>query len=1019
MNKVMCINPAAFNKSFFSFKTHRPSWFVVAVGLAVLFSNASPGQAADRQFLHGHVPKVVSQLKPLGSLPGANSLNLAIGLPLRNQQALDDLLQQLYDPASPSFHHYLTPEQFTEQFGPTEQDYQAVIDFAKANGLTITGKHLNRVVLDVSGSVADIQRTFHVTLQTYRHPRESRNFFAPDMEPSVDLAVPIIQVSGLNNYSLPHPNSKIKPIGQTPEVISNAGSGVGGTYMGNDFRAAYVPGVSLTGSGQNVALVQFDAYDSNNIAAYISAAGLTSYPISLTNVPVNGGVSVPGAGNGEVCLDIEMVLSMSPGVSKIILYEAPNGSTSWSTMLSRIANDNLAKQIGCSWGGGAADAAVDGIFKQMASQGQSFYCASGDYDAYNGSVPFLLDNTNITLVGGTVLTTTGPGGAYISETVWNDRTVNPNGGNWGSSGGISPTFAIPSWQQGINMTTNLGSTTLRNLPDVALTAKNVFIVADSQQQEVASGTSCAAPLWAGFTALVNQQAAAGGSPSVGFINPAIYAIGKGPNYNTDFHDTTTGDNTWSGSSTLFFATGGYDLCTGWGSPNGTNLINALAGPPDPLGIAPSSGFNSYGAISGPFTVTTQNFTLTNSGVGSLNWRIASTSSWLNVSSTSGTLPAAGQTTISIGLNAAASNLVAGTYVANVWFTNQTSSVVQNRQFTLQVVQPLVVAPATGFTSTGPAGGPFSITTQNFALTNIGTSSLNWSLINTSLWLNASPSSGILTPNGGTTTVTVSLNSIANSLAVGSYAASLWFSNQTTHFAQSLTFNLTVVIPELVQNGGFETGNFTSWTLSNNDGYNYVDDGTLTYGIILPHSGTHFAAFGQASADGFCTISQTVPTIAGHTYLFSFWWESVDFGFGTVPNELKVIWNGTTLLDQVNSGVFGMTNQRYLVTATGSSTTFSFGAYDDLAFLAFDDVSVTLPPMPVLQAPTTTAGDVTLNWSSLTGLNYQVQYKTNLVTQPNWINLGGTVNATGTNASMIDANAFANSPQRFYRVQLVP
>src|SRR5262252_9695784 len=134
----------------------------------------------------------------------------------------------------------------------------------------------------------------------------------------------------------------------------------------------------------------------------------------------------------------------------------------------------------------------------MGAQGQSFFCASGDYDAYTGSIPFLLDNTNITLVGGTVLSTTGPGGSYVSEAVWNDRTVNPNGGNWGSSGGISPTYSIPSWQTNISMTTNQGSTTKRNLPDVALTGKNVFLVADTNQQEVASGTSCAAPLWAGF-----------------------------------------------------------------------------------------------------------------------------------------------------------------------------------------------------------------------------------------------------------------------------------------------------------------------------------------------------------------------------------------------------------------------------------------------------------------------------------------------------------------------------------------
>ena len=454
------------------------------VALALLFSAVYPGIAAERQVLRGHVPVAVARfnLQPTGQLPATKSLQLAIGLPLRNEAALDDLLRQIYDPTSPNFHHYLTPEQFTEQFGPTEQDYQAVIDFVKANGLTVTGTHPNRVVLDVSGSVADIERVFHVTLHTYRHPQEARDFYAPDVEPSIDLAVPILQVSGLNNYSLPHPSLKVKAIVPATGATPDSGSGPGNTYMGNDFRAAYVPGVSLNGSGQNVALVQFDGYVSNDIAAYISQAGLTNYPINLTNVPVNGGVSMPGRGNGEVCLDIEMVISMAPAVSRIIVYEAPNGSTSWSTMLSRIANDNLAKQISCSWSGGSPDPAVDGIFKQMASQGQSFFCASGDFDAFNGSIPFLLDNTNITLVGGTALTTTGPGGSYVSETVWNDRTPNPNGGDWGSSGGISPTYAIPGWQQGISMTANQGSTTMRNVPDVALTAKNVFIVADTNQQ---------------------------------------------------------------------------------------------------------------------------------------------------------------------------------------------------------------------------------------------------------------------------------------------------------------------------------------------------------------------------------------------------------------------------------------------------------------------------------------------------------------------------------------------------------
>ena len=178
----------------------RRLWVVTGLGVALLFGPIRSSLAAGRQFLHGHIPEAVSHLQPTGRFPGTNRLNLAIGLPLRNQAALDKLLQQIYDPASPNFRQYLTPEQFAERFGPTEQDYQAVIDFAKANGLTVTGTHPNRVMLDVSGTVADIERVFHVTMRTYRHPTENRTFFAPDAEPSVDLAVPILHISGLDDF---------------------------------------------------------------------------------------------------------------------------------------------------------------------------------------------------------------------------------------------------------------------------------------------------------------------------------------------------------------------------------------------------------------------------------------------------------------------------------------------------------------------------------------------------------------------------------------------------------------------------------------------------------------------------------------------------------------------------------------------------------------------------------------------------------------------------------------------------
>jgi hypothetical protein len=529
--------------------------------------------ATQRQTLDAHhVPSAPAHLEPVGDLPGSLRLNLAVGLPLRNQAELDTLLQQLYDPTSQNYHRYLTPEEFTARFGPTEADYQMVTDFMKSNGLSVTVTHPNRVVLDVAGTVADIEKTFHLTVRVYRHPTEARAFFAPDAEPSIDLTVPILHISGLDNYFLPHPNLKLRLVSSTDTATPNAGSGPAGTYRGKDFRTAYVPGTTLTGIGQSIGLLQFDGFFPGDITNYESQAGLPNVP--LTVVPVNGGISTPGSGNVEVALDIEMVISMAPGISRIYVYEAPNSTVYWVDLLSRMANDNLAKQLSCSWGGGFANATAEQIFKQMAVQGQSFFNASGDSDAFTGLIPFPSDSTNITEVGGTTLTT-GSGSSYSSETVWN--WGKQSSGNYaGSSGGVSTYYPIPSYQQGISMVTNQGSLTMRNVPDVALTADNIYVVYNNGSVGIIGGTSCAAPLWAGFTALVNQQAAATGRAPVGFLNPAIYSIGKGSGCTNAFRDTTTGNNFSKSSPTNFPAVIGYDLCTGWGTPNGTNLINALS-----------------------------------------------------------------------------------------------------------------------------------------------------------------------------------------------------------------------------------------------------------------------------------------------------------------------------------------------------------------------------------------------------------------------------------------------------------
>jgi subtilase family serine protease len=227
------------------------------VALAIWSCTWASFSAESRQILFGHVPGAISQLqlRPLGRLAATNRLNLALALPLRNQAALGELLHRLYDPASSEYHHFLTPDEFTDRFGPAESDYQALAAEARACGLVVTGTHRTRTLLDVSGTVSQIEHAFRVTLRTYRHPTESRLFYAPDTEPSVALHVPVLSIGGLDNYVLPHPLSH--PVATHPtRAEPQTGSAPGGYYMGSDFRGAYAPGVTLTGAGQSLGLLE-------------------------------------------------------------------------------------------------------------------------------------------------------------------------------------------------------------------------------------------------------------------------------------------------------------------------------------------------------------------------------------------------------------------------------------------------------------------------------------------------------------------------------------------------------------------------------------------------------------------------------------------------------------------------------------------------------------------------------------------------------------------------------------------
>lgn len=390
-----------------------------------------------------------------------------------------------------------------------------------------------------------------------------------------------------------------------------------------------------------------------------------------------------------------MAMSIAPGLTQIVVYEAP-GDASWEDILDAMANDtvNSPKQFSCSWGDSSPDVpnlTAENLFKQMDAQGQSFYNAAGDGNSFYGGIPFPSESTNIVEVGGTTVTTTGPGGPWLSETVWNWGGAALGDSSIGSSGGVSDNYSIPPWQQGINMAANEGSTTMRNVPDVAMTADNVYIVANEDADDgPVGGTSCAAPAWAAFTALANQQAAAYSKPAVGFAAPTLYAAGKSASYLSDFNDITTGNNFWAFMVTNFPAVAGYDLCTGWGTPSGDNLIDLLAGASDSLGVAPGKAFVAFGPSGGGFSANSELFSLTNSSTSSLNWSLINTSSWLTASSPGGALAAHATTQVTVSLNAAADSLTAGTYVGGILFSNQTSHAVRTRDFVLMAGQNLVI-----------------------------------------------------------------------------------------------------------------------------------------------------------------------------------------------------------------------------------------------------------------------------------------------------------------------------------------
>ncbi|HVO61558.1 MAG TPA: choice-of-anchor D domain-containing protein [Terriglobales bacterium] len=576
---------------------------------------------------HVRTAVVSAQAKPLARLPAAQVMRFDIVLALRHAPELENFLQELYDPASPSYRHFLTVKEFTERFGPSQEDYDALIRFAEASGFQVTGGSRDAMDVQLKGTVAAVEKAFHITIGVYQHPEENRTFYAPDREPTVDLPFQLWHISGLDNYSIPRPLAHRKALSR-PAV---AGSCPGGYYCGSDMRAAYYGSGPLNGSGQVVGLLQYAGYNIADVNTYFTNVHQTR------NVPIYGistdGTSVncvyPSCDDAEQTLDITQAISMAPGLAGLYVYV---GSSDTAILSSMSTHAPLPAQLSASWVWRPADPAqCDPFFQKFAAQGQNFFAAAGDWYAWAPSqYAYPPEDAYVTGVGGTDLTTTGPGGAWASETAWAP-----------SGGGISiDSIPIPNWQQltGVINAQNQGSKTLRNGPDVAGESNFDFYVCSNQSGCGGGwgGTSFAAPMWAGFMALVNQQAVANGMPLLGFINPTIYPLGVGSSYTTLFHDVSSGNNG-------FPAVPNYDLVTGWGSPIGAALISALTGSGGPaIAFTPTS--LKFGKLLVGTTSVAKNVTVKNKGTTTLNiTNIAVTGDFSIYSKTCGSTLAPGKT----------------------------------------------------------------------------------------------------------------------------------------------------------------------------------------------------------------------------------------------------------------------------------------------------------------------------------------------------------------------------------------
>lgn len=516
-----------------------------------------------------HIPRIAEKFKDRGKRKAKNKIDIAIAFKLNNEAELLERLQAVYNPASPEFHKYITPQEFRDRYGATPTQIKEVENFLKAQGIEPKELSANALVLRARGDTSVMSSAFAAEIHDFVDEK-GNSYFAPRAEPTLPSTLQIQAVHGLHNIT------RWSSHAQQLEPIAHAGTGPAGGFTPSEIRKAYQVPSSVDGAGQTLALFELDGFTMSDINTYQKQFSLPNIPIQT--VLVDGFNGKPGSGAGEVTLDIQLQMALAPGASKIIVYEAPNTELGVLDLYNRIASDNIAQQISTSWGAPEAASSASflqtegNIFRQMALQGQTIYAAAGDSGAFdNGSTLSVDDPASqpyMIGVGGTRLSTSSSG-SYVNETVWNAGSAK----NGAGGGGISTIWTQPTWQKGAISQSSLGSTQMRNVPDVALNSDPAtgYAIYFQGRWVTFGGTSCASPLWAAYTALVNQKRAKSGLGRLGFASPIFYKIGQSNRYDLDFFDIADGS-----TNLKYPAVKGYDNATGWGSFKGDGLFDDLS-----------------------------------------------------------------------------------------------------------------------------------------------------------------------------------------------------------------------------------------------------------------------------------------------------------------------------------------------------------------------------------------------------------------------------------------------------------